>query len=70
VPPASAERIAAAMRRGGNSNVTVRIFPNLSHVIAPDPDGRASAWKQLPSYRASDDLLRAMTDWLVLLLKP
>ena len=70
VPPTSAERIAAAMRRGGNPSVTVRVFPNLSHVIAPDPDGRALAWSRLPSYRASDDLLRALADWLVAQLKP
>jgi uncharacterized protein len=65
VPPISAERIAGAMRRGGNANVTVRIFANLSHMLVPDPEGLASGWKQLPSYRMSDELLRTLKDWLV-----
>jgi len=70
VPPISAERIAAAMRRGGNPNVAVRIFPQLSHMLVPDPEGLASGWKQLPSYRLSDALLRTLTDWLVAELRP
>jgi uncharacterized protein len=70
VPPVSAERIAGAMRRGGNRNVTVRIFPNLSHMLVPDPEGLASGWKRLPSYRLSDDLLHTLTDWLVGQLRP
>lgn len=70
VPPISAERIAAAMRRGGNRDVTVRIFPQLSHMLVPDPEGLASGWKQLPSYRLSDGLLRTLTGWLVAELRP
>ncbi len=70
VPPISAERIAGAMRRGGNPDVTVRIFDNLSHMLVPDPEGLASGWKHLPSYRLSDELLRTLTDWLVAQLRP
>jgi dienelactone hydrolase len=70
VPPVSAERLADAMRRGGNANVTVRIFDNLSHMLVPDPEGLASGWKQLPSYRMSDELLHTLTDWLVRQLRP
>jgi hypothetical protein len=58
------------MRRGGNANVTVRIFDNLSHMLVPDPEGLASGWKQLPSYRMSDELLHTLTDWLVRQLRP
>jgi dienelactone hydrolase len=70
VPPISAERIAGAMRRGGNPSVTVRIFANLSHMLVPDPEGLASGWKQLPSYRMSDELLHTLTNWLVAQLRP
>jgi dienelactone hydrolase len=69
VPPVSAERIAGAMRRGGNPNVTVRIFANLSHMLVPDPEGLAAGWKRLPSYRLSDELLRTLTEWLVVQLR-
>ncbi len=69
VPPISAERIAAAMRRGGNPTVTVRIFAN-SHMLVLDPEGLASGWKQLPSYRMSDELLHVLTGWLVAQLRP
>jgi dienelactone hydrolase len=70
VPPVSAERLAGAMRRGGNTNVTVRVFDNLSHMLVPDPEGLASGWKRLPSYRLSDELLRTLKDWLVEKLRP
>ena len=35
---ASASRIAEALRRGGNKDVTIRIFPKASHTIQPAPD--------------------------------
>ena len=36
--PASAGRIGAALRRAGNQDVTIRIFPRASHTIQPAPD--------------------------------
>ena len=36
--PASAGRIGAALRRAGNKDVTIRIFPRASHTIQPAPD--------------------------------
>ncbi|MBI3450856.1 MAG: alpha/beta fold hydrolase [Acidobacteria bacterium] len=35
---ASAERIAAALKRAGNRDVTIRIFPKAGHTIQPAPD--------------------------------
>ena len=70
VPPSSAERIAVAMRAGGNSDVTVRVVPGVSHTQLPDPDGRASEWIHLPSFRVSNTLLTEMSRWLVDRLHP
>jgi len=63
VPPRSAERIALAMRSNGNRDVTVRLFPGLSHSFLPDPVGLSSGWATLPGFMTSPDVLRAITDW-------
>jgi len=63
VPPRSAERLASAMRAGGNRDVTVRIFAGLSHAFLPDPVGLSSAWAGLPAFLTSPDVLRTLGDW-------
>ena len=65
VPPASAERLAEAMRSGGNRDTTVVIFPNMSHTLLPDADGTAAGWATLPEYRLPRSLLVTVRDWLV-----
>jgi len=70
VPPRSAERLAAAMRAAGNHDVTARIIPHLSHTLCPDIVGSIQAWSWLPSRRLSNELLEALTSWLVAELKP
>jgi len=63
VPPRSAERMAAAMRSNGNSDVTVRIFPGVSHSLLPDAIGLSSGWAALPGFLTSPDLLDFMSKW-------
>lgn len=63
VPVRSAEHLALAMREGGNRDVTVRIFPNVSHAFLPDTYGLDSNWATLPGFMTSPDVLRAITDW-------
>jgi dienelactone hydrolase len=63
VPLRSAERIAAAMRANGNSDVTVRIFPQVSHSLLPDPVGLGSGWVLLPGFLTSPSLLDVMSQW-------
>jgi len=65
VPLRSAERIAAAMRAGGNRDVTVRIFPGVSHSLLPDPGGLPSGWAALPAFLVTPELLDAVTRWSV-----
>jgi dienelactone hydrolase len=65
VPLRSAERIASAMRDAGNPDVTVRIFPGVSHSLLPDPVGPPDGWAWLPGFITTPDLLRAVTRWSV-----
>jgi dienelactone hydrolase len=63
VPLRSTERIAAAIRSSGNSDVTVRIFPGVSHSLLPDPMGVGSGWVLLPAFVTSPQLLDVMSRW-------
>lgn len=63
VPLRSAERLAWAMRAAGNHDVTVRIFPGVSHSLLYDPGGLNSGWVYLPAFLTAPEILRAMTDW-------
>ena len=63
VPLRSTGRLAAAMRANGNSDVTVRIFPGVSHSLLPDPQGPGSGWVYLPGFLTSPPLLDAMAQW-------
>jgi dipeptidyl aminopeptidase/acylaminoacyl peptidase len=70
VPLRSAERIAAAMRAGGNTDVTVRVIPGVSHSLLPDPVGLSSGWAALPAFLTSPDILHELTRWSVARLAP
>jgi dipeptidyl aminopeptidase/acylaminoacyl peptidase len=70
VPVRSAERIAAAMRAGGNADVNVRIFPGVSHSLLPDPGGLPSGWAFLPAFLTAPDLIDELTRWSIARLMP
>ena len=70
VPLRSAERIAAAMRAGGNTDVTVRIFPGISHSLLPDPAGLSSGWVALPAFLTAPEMLDEIARWSVARLMP
>ena len=52
------------MRSAGNRDVTVRLFPGVSHSFLPDPYGISSNWATLPGFMTSPEALRAITDWI------
>ena len=70
IPVRSAERIAAAMRAGGNTDVTVHILPGVSHSLLPDPGGLPSGWAALPAFLTAPELLDELTRWSVARLIP
>jgi len=63
VPLRSAERLAAAMRAGGNRDVTVRIVPGVSHSLLPDPNGLPSGWAYLPAFVTAPQILDELAAW-------
>jgi pimeloyl-ACP methyl ester carboxylesterase len=64
VPLRSAERLAWAMRSGGNRDVSVRVFPGISHSFLPDPVGLNSRWVALPGFMTSPQALQAIIEWM------
>ncbi len=64
VPTRSAERLAWAMRAGGNRDVTVRLFPGVSHSLLRDPIGLNSGWVYLPAFLTAPEITQTMTEWL------
>lgn len=66
VAPEQADAIAAALREGGNRDVTVREFPGLNHLFLPDPGGAVApgAYARLPSKEVPGEVLGALAEWL------
>jgi pimeloyl-ACP methyl ester carboxylesterase len=63
VPPSEAEKLAKALRAGGNSQVAVRVFPETNHLFVADASGSFDYGK-LPSLRVRPEVLGAIVDWL------
>ena len=53
VPVRWAERLAWAMRAGGNRDVTVRLFPGVSHSLLYDPIGLNTGWVYGPAFSSA-----------------
>jgi len=70
VPVEHTEPLAAAMREGGNKDVTVRILPGHNHLFLEDPDGFFRRYGDLLAHtnQLSDDVLALIADWLVEML--
>ncbi len=70
VPPSEAAKLAAAFRAGGNSRVTVRMFPETDHLFLADPNGAfydaagRLRYGTLPSLHVRREVLGAIADWL------
>lgn len=64
-----APEIAAAIRAGGNRDVTLRVIPDLDHLMLHDPSGMPAGYASLPSKRVSPELLGILADWLVAKLR-
>jgi uncharacterized protein len=63
VPVAEAEKLAAAIRDGGNRDVTVRVFPGLNHLFLPY-GGPGFSYEKLPSFVVNPEVMGAIADWL------
>jgi len=59
-----AEELGRAIRRGGNRDVTVRVFPGLNHLFLPDTSGNPANYARLGTGRVSPEVLGAIADWI------
>lgn len=66
VTPDQAPELEAAIRAGGNPDVTVRVFPALNHLFLSDAEGTAdpARYARLPEKRVPAEVLGSLADWL------
>lgn len=64
VSPGQAEELAAAFRAGGNRDVTVRVLPEINHLLVHDPSGSFTDYGKLESLAVSPVVLEAIGSWL------
>lgn len=69
VPVAEVEKTVAAIRRGGNRDVTAKVFPATNHLFVDDA-GVGFSYEKLPSFRVRREVLGTMADWLAARLRP
>jgi pimeloyl-ACP methyl ester carboxylesterase len=69
VTPEQADTLAAAIRTGGNRDVTRRTFADTDHLFVADPDGDPSKYARLTSRSVRPEVLGALADWLAAHLK-
>lgn len=64
VSPDQAEELAAAFRSGGNRDVTLRLLPEINHLLVHDPNGAFSDYGKLQSFSVSQVVLEEIGNWL------
>lgn len=67
VPVAEAVKVEAAVRSGGNRDVTLRVFPGLNHLFLPDA-GVGFSYEKLPSFTVGAEVMGAIAEWLAVRL--
>jgi len=65
VPPTSPARLLAALRAGGNRDVTMRIFPKVNHPLMRDPDGHDRRELYLDSLDVASEVVETVVSWVV-----
>lgn len=65
VPAEQAEELAAALRKSGGTDVTVRVFPDRNHLLLPDRDGNPARYGGLTQRQLGADVLGPIVDWIV-----
>ena len=64
VSPDQATELATAIRAGGDKDVTVKLFPDVDHLLVHDPSGALEGYGSLPSMKVDPAVLGAIADWL------
>ena len=69
VSPEQADTLTSALRASGNHAVTLRTFPATNHLFLDDPSGAPSGYSALKNARIRRDVLGALADWVVKVVK-
>lgn len=64
VPAEQATLLDRAFKAGGNTDVTVRVFPGLDHLFLADPTGNPAGYATLPSKRIGPEVMGTIADWI------
>jgi len=64
-----ARELDAAIRGAGNRDVTLRVFPQMNHLLIHDPDGMPSGYAKLGRNQVEPEVLGAIADWLAAKLR-
>jgi uncharacterized protein len=65
VTPEQAEELAAAIRSGGNRDVSVRVFPDVNHLFIYDPVGSPLGYGRLTRSAVEPTVVGTVVEWLV-----
>ncbi|MCC7055444.1 MAG: alpha/beta fold hydrolase [Gemmatimonadaceae bacterium] len=65
VPASDGATLAQAMKAGGNTDVTLRTFPDLNHLFIRQPGGDPGGYMALPTHLAAAEVLGAAVEWIV-----
>jgi uncharacterized protein len=65
VPAEQAEALGGLFRGAGLADVTVRVFPEVNHLLVRDPDGDFLRYDRLGQARVDVGVKDAITGWLV-----
>ena len=65
VTPEQAEELGAAIRSGGNREVTVKVFPDVNHLFIHDPVGFPLGYGRLTRSAVEPVVVGTVVEWLV-----
>jgi hypothetical protein len=57
------------LRKAGNRNVTVKVYPDRNHLFLPDPSGNPAGYTRLTSGKIGPEVMGQIADWLAQTLK-
>src|SRR5919109_1164041 len=69
VTPEQAAELTAAIKSGGNQDVTTHVFPDLNHLFIYDPVGFPGGYGRLTRSAVEPRVIGTVTDWFVQRLK-
>ena len=64
-----ATMLLQAAKAAGNKDVAIQIFSGLNHLFLPGKTGAESEYTSLATSKVGEDVLSAITDWLVFKLR-